>query len=111
MNLTMCLCIFLSSTISYQRKEKISLFFNIFKYFATIVIFNKVQIKLFLYFLSFLDHIQFCFYISDYYIAGKESFPVASQEVAADGLFKMAETAVPRQVSIDGIGQIVDVRA
>ncbi|GLC80428.1 YjfB family protein [Lacrimispora brassicae] len=36
---------------------------------------------------------------------------MASQEAVADGLLKMVETAVPRQVSADGIGQIVDTRA
>ena len=36
---------------------------------------------------------------------------MASQEVAADGLLKMAEAASPRQVPVDGIGQIVDTRA
>ncbi len=36
---------------------------------------------------------------------------MASQEAVADGLLKMAEAAVPRQVPVDGIGQIVDLRA
>jgi len=34
-----------------------------------------------------------------------------SQEVAAEGLLKMAETAIPRQIPGNGIGQIVDTRA
>ena len=33
-----------------------------------------------------------------------------SQEVAAAGLLKMVEAAIPEQVPVDGIGQIVDVR-
>lgn len=34
-----------------------------------------------------------------------------SQETEAEGLIKMVETAVPRQVPGNGIGQIVDARA
>jgi maleate cis-trans isomerase len=34
-----------------------------------------------------------------------------SQEVAAEGLLKMAEEALPEQVPLDRIGQIVDTRA
>ncbi|WP_313580492.1 YjfB family protein [Lacrimispora sp.] len=34
-----------------------------------------------------------------------------SQEVAAEGLLKMVETALPQQVQGDGIGQVVDTRA
>ncbi|WP_349946584.1 YjfB family protein [Lacrimispora sp. BS-2] len=34
-----------------------------------------------------------------------------SQEAMADGLLKMAEMAIPRQVPADGIGQIVDTKA
>ena len=34
-----------------------------------------------------------------------------SQEVAAEGLLKMMDTAIPRQVPADGIGQIVDTKA
>ncbi|MBW4844667.1 MAG: YjfB family protein [Lachnospiraceae bacterium] len=33
-----------------------------------------------------------------------------SQEVAAEGLLKMAETAIPRQILGNGIGLIVDTR-
>ncbi len=34
-----------------------------------------------------------------------------SQEVAAEGLLKMVETAIPKQMPVDGVGQIVDSRA
>jgi maleate cis-trans isomerase len=34
-----------------------------------------------------------------------------SQEVAAEGLLKMVETAILRQAPADGIGQIVDTKA
>lgn len=34
-----------------------------------------------------------------------------SQEVAAEGLLKMMDTAIPRQVPADGIGQIMDIKA
>jgi hypothetical protein len=34
-----------------------------------------------------------------------------SQEVAAEGLLKMVETALPQQVPGNGIGQVVDTRA
>ncbi|MDR1772916.1 MAG: YjfB family protein [Hungatella sp.] len=33
-----------------------------------------------------------------------------SQEIAAEGLLKMAEAALPEQVPGNGIGQIVDTR-
>lgn len=33
-----------------------------------------------------------------------------SQEVAAEGLLKMAEKAIPRQIPGNGIGLIVDIR-
>jgi len=33
-----------------------------------------------------------------------------SQEVAAEGLLKMAEEAIPKQISGNGIGLIVDIR-
>ena len=33
------------------------------------------------------------------------------QEVAAEGLLKMVETAIPSQVPANGIGQIVDIKA
>lgn len=33
-----------------------------------------------------------------------------SQEVAAEGLLKMAEAAIPRQIPGNGIGLIVDIR-
>jgi len=34
-----------------------------------------------------------------------------SQEVAAEGLLKMVETAIPEQVPGNGIGEIVDTKA
>ncbi|MDR0922998.1 MAG: YjfB family protein [Hungatella sp.] len=34
-----------------------------------------------------------------------------SQEAMADGLLRMAEMAVPRQMPADGLGQIVDTKA
>ena len=34
-----------------------------------------------------------------------------AQEAVADGLLKMAETAVPRQMPANGTGQIVDTTA
>ena len=36
---------------------------------------------------------------------------MVSQEVAAEGLLKMVDTAIPKQVPADGIGQIVDTKA
>ena len=33
-----------------------------------------------------------------------------SQEIVAAGLLKMVEGAIPEQVPVDGVGQIVDVR-
>ncbi|MGL6220367.1 MAG: YjfB family protein [Lacrimispora sphenoides] len=34
-----------------------------------------------------------------------------SQEVAAEGLLKMVETAFPKQMPVNGIGQIVNTKA
>ena len=36
---------------------------------------------------------------------------MAAQETAADGLLKMAEQAVPRQIPANGVGRIVDTTA
>lgn len=36
---------------------------------------------------------------------------MVAQEVEADGVLKMAEAACPKQVPVNGIGEVIDVRA